>query len=72
MATKFTKEQAIIISGFTGVLCCGFSDYHGDVEKRLKRGVWTHEFADPDVMAEIKAAYRDDFIAMCIKGEKNE
>lgn len=64
---KLTKQQALIVSGYTGVLCCGFRDFQGDVEKRLGRPVWSHQFADPDVMDEIKAVYRDDFIAMCIK-----
>lgn len=64
---KLTKKQALIVSGYTGVLCCPFLDFHRDVQKRLGQPVWTHQFSDPDVMAEIKAAYRDDFIAMCIK-----
>ena len=41
---KLTKEQAVIISGFTGILCGEFSDFHADVEKRLGRGVQTFEF----------------------------
>lgn len=62
MTTKLTKEQAIIISGYTGVLICEFADLHEDVEKRMGRPVWTHEFVDEDFTEERKDLYRDDFI----------
>jgi len=62
-----TKEQAIVISGFTGFTAIAFSDFHEDVEKRLGRPIWTHQFADPNIQKEIKEAYREDFIAMCFK-----
>lgn len=57
---KLTKEQAIIITGFTGKLIGEFSDFHADIEKRLKRPVFTHEMAHLD-MIEI---YKEDFIKM--------
>lgn len=61
---KLTKEQAIILSGFTEVLCVdSFNDFHADVEKRLGRPVFTHEF--PSIAEEIKAAYKDDFMLIC-------
>ena len=62
MTTKLTKEQAITISGYTEILICDFADLHKDVEKRLGRPVWTHEFADGEFWSEVKALYRDDFI----------
>lgn len=61
---EFTLEQAIVIMGFTGISTVGFSKFNEDVEKRLGRSVWTHQF--PGLKDEIKAAYRDDFIAMCL------
>jgi hypothetical protein len=62
---KLTKEQAIAITGFTGVMACkSFSDFHGDVEKRLGRPVFTHQFANKELTEEIKEAYRADFIDM--------
>lgn len=61
---KLTKEQAVIISGFTGILCGEFSDFHADVEKRLGRGVQTFEFGFKDFMTEVKGLYNADFIAM--------
>lgn len=61
---KLTQEQALVITGFTGVMCASdFSDFHGDVEKRLGRPVWTHQF--PALRDEIREAYRADFLALC-------
>lgn len=61
--SKLTQQQAIVLTGFTGVMCVNnFSDFHGDVEKRLGRPIFTHEF--PGAMPEIKEAYRADFLAM--------
>lgn len=62
MSKKLTKEQAIIITGFTGILCGNFSDFHKDVEKRLGRSVWTSEFGIKSFSAEIKKLYEADFI----------
>lgn len=60
---QLTKEQGIILTGFTGLMCVNsFSDFHADVEKRLGRPVWTHQF--PELQDEIKEAYRADFNAM--------
>lgn len=57
---QLTKEQAIILTGFTGIVMVqNTSDFHEDVERRLGRPVFTHEFADPH--GEIKEAYRADF-----------
>ena len=57
---QLTKEQAIILTGFTGILMVqNTSDFHEDVERRLGRPVFTHEFADRH--GEIKEAYRADF-----------
>jgi hypothetical protein len=62
--TKLTLEQKVIITGFTGVLSCHFSDLHKDVEKRLGQSVYTHEFADKDFGKMIKELYQKDFLAM--------
>ena len=41
MTEKLSKQQAIIISGYTGVTCCNFSLLHEDVEKRLGQPVFS-------------------------------
>lgn len=62
MTPKLTKEQAIIVSGYTGFLICQFSDLQNDVEKRMGRPVWTHEFGDKDFSESVAELYKDDFI----------
>ncbi|ADP02551.1 hypothetical protein [Cronobacter phage EspYZU12] len=69
MKQSLTKEQALIITGFTGILCCPFNLFHEDVEKRLGRSVWTHEFGSKEFSAELKDVYREDFMATIYKGE---
>ncbi|WP_431290447.1 hypothetical protein [Burkholderia cepacia] len=58
--TKLTREQAVIITGFTGVLCCKFSDFHADAERRKGGPIWVHEFASNK--DELKKLYHDDFM----------
>lgn len=57
-----TEEQAIVLTGFTGVLMVDFNVFHADVEKRLGRPVFTHQF--PILRDQIIEAYRDDFMEM--------
>lgn len=64
MTPKLTKEQAIIVSGYTGFLICQFSDLQNDVEKRMGRPVWTHEFGDESFTEQVEDLYREDFIAL--------
>ena len=65
--SKLTKEQAIIITGYTGFTACSFGDFHEDVEKRLNRPVWTHEFGSEDMRQQLKDLYKQDFINMCVE-----
>jgi hypothetical protein len=62
---KLTKEQAVIISAYTGILCCEFPDLHEYIERKLNRPVWTHELANEKVMFELKEKSRADFLAIC-------
>lgn len=65
---RLTKEQAIILTGATGTMVLDdFSIFHADVEKRLGRPVFTHEF--PSISDEIKKAYADDFKKLVYVGE---
>jgi hypothetical protein len=60
-----TKNEAIIVMGYTGVSMVNFEDFHGDVEKRLGYPIWTHQFADRDLMEKVQEAYKEDFIKLC-------
>jgi hypothetical protein len=60
-----TKEQAIIITGYTGITMCNFRHYQEDASKRIGRSLFTHEFANPKMIELLKELYEDDFIAIC-------
>lgn len=61
---KLSKEQCVVLTGFTGVMHGSFSDFNEDIEKRLGRPVFTHEMTDKETMTKIKEIYRNDFISM--------
>lgn len=61
---QLTKEQAIILTGFTGMCMCDFSAFHAEVEKRLGRPVFTHEFASATMTERVKEAFRPDFLRL--------
>lgn len=61
---KLTKEQAIVLTGFTGIMHGSFSDFHEDVERRIGHGVFTHMFADKTFASKVKDMYSEDFLAM--------
>ena len=60
-----TKQEKAIVSAYTGILMCDFSDVHEYIEKKLGRPVWTHEFADEGLNDEIREATREDFLSLC-------
>jgi len=52
---RLTKDQALIISVYTGVLLCdNFSDLHEYIEKLAGRPVFTHEMGNTKLMDELK------------------
>ncbi len=67
---RLTKEQAVIITGYTGVMVLeSFSDFHEDIERRLDRSVFTHELASKDLWKDIKSLYKEDFLSLIPKQE---
>jgi hypothetical protein len=60
-----TKQEAIIVAGFTGVSTVDFGDFHEDVERRFGHAVLTHQFGNEEFTEKVKELYRDDFISMC-------
>ena len=66
---QLTKEQSLIITGYTGISTGNFADFHEDVEKRLQRPVWTHEFGSATFAEQLKDIYREDFLDICYKGD---
>lgn len=61
---RISREQAIVIMGFTGIATVRFDHFHLDVEQRLGRPVWSHQFADKSLMETIREVYRADFMAL--------
>lgn len=55
-----TREEAIIITGFTGVLCCPLEVFHRDASRRARRPVFTHQLGSHFV-AEL---YHEDFMRL--------
>lgn len=61
---RLTIDQAVVISGFTGVLCCAFDALHEDIERRMGHPVFTHQLGAPTFVAQVKELYRADFLTM--------
>lgn len=66
-----TYQECLIVGAYTGVCMTKFGDLHDFIEKRLGRPVWTHEMARIEVMDEVRAAVRDDFLRLCAEAEAN-
>ncbi|OGF58480.1 MAG: hypothetical protein A2Y62_21200 [Candidatus Fischerbacteria bacterium RBG_13_37_8] len=62
-----TKQEAAIISTYTGILIGEFSDMHEYIEKIMNRPVFTHELGDHKIVKEIKQKSKQDFINILIK-----
>lgn len=59
-----TKNEAAIISAFTGIMVGRFSDMHEYVEKLFGYPVFTHMFADKDFVQKVKDLSYNDFIQL--------
>lgn len=59
-----TKQEAAIVSAYTGYLIGDFADMHEYVEKIMGRPVWTHEMADKDVCEQIRDRSKSDFVGI--------
>ena len=60
-----TRQEAAIISAYTGIMTGSFSDMHEYVERIMGRPVFTHEMGTKAVMEEIKAKAKPDFLTIC-------
>jgi hypothetical protein len=62
---KLTKEQAIVITGYTGFNAGYWDEFLKDLEKRIGYPVFTHQLADESFAKTVRDLYRLDFIRMC-------
>lgn len=61
---RMTPRQGAIVSAYTGILSCNFDDFHRYVEEVMGHPVWTHEFADPDFVKDLKEKSKEDFLSI--------
>lgn len=62
-----TKREAAIVSAYTGVLIGDFDEVHKYIEELLGRPVFTHELADPVIVAKIQELAKPDFVNIEIR-----
>ena len=62
-----TRQEAAIVSAYTGVLIGDFSYLQYYVEKIMGRPVFTHEMGSKEIADEIKAASKEDFINITVE-----
>lgn len=61
---RLTIDQAVVLTAQTGCLCAPFADFHAYAERLLGRPIFTHEFGRLAVADALKAASREDFLAL--------
>lgn len=59
-----TKQEAAIISAYTGILIGDFSEMHKYAELLFKRPVFTHEFGNDKFFHDLKELAKPDFVSM--------
>lgn len=57
-----TLHEKVVLSTYTGILMCDFSEVHKYIEKLLSRPVWTHELASEALWETIKEKAKPDFL----------
>jgi len=62
-----TKQEAAIVSAYTGFLIGEFSNMHEYVERIFNRPVWTHEFGSKKIANKIKEKSKKDFCNISVK-----
>jgi len=64
---RLDREQAAIVSAFTGFLAGPFSDLQAYADRVLGYETYTHEFGSKDFANRLKEAARPDFLAIVAK-----
>lgn len=62
-----TKKEAAIVAAYTGYLIGAFSDMHEYVEQIMERPIFTHEMASQQLMNEIRARSKQDFVSIKVE-----
>ena len=52
--SEMTNKEKVIVSAYTGILMCNFSDLHEYAEKLFGRPIFTHELGDGKTAKKLK------------------
>lgn len=66
---RLTRRQSAILGLYTGIICGSFDAIHEYAQELSGCPIWTHEFADKELVAKLKAAAKDDFLSICYDGD---
>lgn len=67
--TRLTKKQAVFVSLYTGYTFTNFSHIHELAEEVLGRSIFTSEFANEDLLEEIRSKMKKDLDKICYEGD---
>ncbi len=59
-----TKHESIVLTAYTGILMCNFSDMQEYADKLLKRATLTHEFGSEKFQDKLKELCKAEFMAI--------
>lgn len=69
---RLTKEQAAILGLYTGIACGPFSDIQELAEEVAGCSIWTHQFANEEIVEKLKELVKPRFLAICHQPEESE
>jgi hypothetical protein len=61
---EMTKNEAAIVSLYTGYLIGDFSEMHKYAQEKLGRPIFTHEFANKELFDELRELSKPDFVSI--------
>jgi len=67
-----TKQEAAIVSAYTGYLIGEFGPMHEYIEKIIGRPVFTHELGSSEMSDRIREAAKPDFVGIKIDAAMQE
>ena len=55
-----TKQEGAVITAATGILFTDFAVFHAYAEKLIGKPIYTHEFCNPELWAELRRLSKMD------------
>ena len=62
-----TRDEAAIVTAYTGIFIGEFDDFIKYAEKIIGRSIMTHELASKEMWKELRSAARNDFIGITVQ-----